>query len=172
MSAFRRMMTYLGLVDEDEYEEYEYEDPQQQAAPARQAPPAAAVQQAAPEQMASGIRTIAREPDTMVPMMNRSVVRPITPMPAAKVQTVAPTSFQDAQEIGDRYKAGMPVIVNLQAVDRDLMRRIIDFASGLTYGLGGEMEKAADRVFLLTPTNVEVSAEEKRRLQERGLYRS
>ena len=169
MSAFRRMMTYLGLVDEDEYEDYEYDEPQQQAAPARQPQPAA-VQAASPEPM--GIRTIAKEPETMTPMGNRSVVRPITPMPTAKVQTVTPTSFQDAQEIGDRYKAGMPVIVNLQAVERDLMRRIIDFASGLTYGLGGEMEKAADRVFLLTPTNVEVSAEEKRRLQERGLYRS
>lgn len=176
MSAFRRMMTYLGLVDEDEYDDYEYDDPQQQhqhAAPLRQAQPAQAV---APEP--SGIRTIAREPDLMGPiggmggMASRSVVRPITPMPTAKVHTVTPTSFQDAQEIGDRYKAGMPVIVNLQAVERDLMRRIIDFASGLTYGLGGEMEKAADRVFLLTPTNVEVSAEEKRRLQERGLYRS
>ncbi|MEA2685786.1 MAG: cell division inhibitor SepF, partial [Actinomycetota bacterium] len=54
----------------------------------------------------------------------------------------------------------------------ELCRRLIDFASGVTYGLGGQMEKAADQVFLLTPTNVEVSAEEKRRLQERGLYRA
>jgi cell division inhibitor SepF len=65
---------------------------------------------------------------------------------------VTPKSFQDAQEIADRLKVGVPVIVNLQAADRDLMRRIIDFSSGLTYGIGGEMERTADRVYLLTPT--------------------
>ena len=61
-----------------------------------------------------------------------------------------------------------PVIVNLQNVDRDLSRRIIDFASGLCYGIGGQMERVAHQVFLLTPSNVEVSAEERRRLQEHG----
>jgi cell division inhibitor SepF len=90
----------------------------------------------------------------------------------ARVHVVAPQGFNDAQEIGDKLKNNQPVIVNLQAVDRDLARRLIDFASGLAYGLGGQMERVADQVFLLTPTNVEVSAEEKRRLQERGLYRS
>ncbi len=63
-----------------------------------------------------------------------------------------------------------PVIVNLQNVERDLSRRLIDFASGLCYGLGGTMEKVANQVYLLTPSNVEISAEERRRLQERGLY--
>jgi cell division inhibitor SepF len=90
----------------------------------------------------------------------------------ARVHVIAPGGFNDAQEIGDKLKANQPVIVNLQSVDRDLARRLIDFASGLAYGLGGQMERVADQVFLLTPTNVEVSAEEKRRLQERGLYRS
>ena len=85
---------------------------------------------------------------------------------------VAPGGFNDAKEIGDRLKATQPVILNLQGVERELCRRLIDFASGLTYGIGGQMEKVADHVFLLTPTNVEVSAEEKRRLQERGLYRA
>src|SRR5207249_5836310 len=91
---------------------------------------------------------------------------------SARVHVVAPVSFNDAQEIGDKLKVSQPVIVNLQNVDRDLARRIIDFSSGLAYGLGGQMDKVADQVFLLTPSNVEVSAEEKRRLQERGLYRS
>jgi cell division inhibitor SepF len=83
-----------------------------------------------------------------------------------------PVGFNDAQEIGDKLKANQPVIVNLQGIDRDLSRRLIDFSSGLTYGLGGAMERVAEQVFLLTPSNVEVSAEEKRRLQERGLYRA
>ena len=101
-----------------------------------------------------------------------AVVRPITPMQSAKVHVVAPSKFADAQEIGDRFKNGQPVIVNLQANDRELSRRMIDFCSGVTYALAGSMDKVADQVFLLTPSNVEVSAEEKRRLQERGLYRS
>ena len=101
-----------------------------------------------------------------------SVVRPFTQPQAAKVHVVVPVGFNDAQEIGDKLKANQPVIVNLQGIDRDLSRRLIDFSSGLTYGLGGAMERVAEQVFLLTPSNVEVSPEEKRRLQERGLYRS
>ena len=73
---------------------------------------------------------------------------------------------------GDRLKNGQPVILNLQGVDRDLQRRLIDFSSGLAYALSGTMAKAADQVFLLTPSNVEVSDEEKERLQARGLYRA
>ena len=83
---------------------------------------------------------------------------------------MAPSSFNEAQEVADKYKGNVPVIINLQNVDRDLSRRLIDFASGLCYGLGGAMEKVAHQVYLLTPSNVEVSPEERRRLQERGLY--
>lgn len=101
-----------------------------------------------------------------------SVVRPFSQPQAAKVHITVPVGFNDAQEIGDKLKANQPVIVNLQGIDRDLSRRLIDFSSGLTYGLGGAMERVAEQVFLLTPSNVEVSAEEKRRLQERGLYRA
>ena len=92
-----------------------------------------------------------------------SVVRPFSQPQAAKVHVTVPVGFNDAQEIGDKLKANQPVIVNLQGIDRDLSRRLIDFSSGLTYGLGGAMERVADQVFLLTPSNVEVSAEEKRR---------
>ena len=119
------------------------------------------------------LRGDAGDPSNGVTVTPRpAVVRPITPMQSAKVHVVAPAKFADAQEIGDRFKNGQPVIVNLQSNDRELARRMIDFCSGVTYALGGSMDKVADQVFLLTPSNVEVSAEEKRRLQERGLYRS
>jgi cell division inhibitor SepF len=91
---------------------------------------------------------------------------------AAKVHVMEPEGFNDAQDVGDRLKAGQPVILNLQGVERDLQRRLIDFSSGLCYALGGTMEKAAEQVFLLTPSDVEVSQEEKGRLQARGLYRT
>ncbi|HEY8545921.1 MAG TPA: cell division protein SepF [Acidimicrobiales bacterium] len=96
-----------------------------------------------------------------------SVVRPLS-VASAKPHVVAPASFADAQEVADEFKRNVPVIVNLQGVDRDLMRRIIDFSSGLCYGLSGNMERVANHVYLLTPSDVEVSAEERRRWRDRG----
>jgi cell division inhibitor SepF len=90
-----------------------------------------------------------------------------TPTPA-KVHLVVPRSFNDAQQIADRFKASIPVIINLQSADTDLSKRLIDFASGLTYALDGSMQRVADKVFLLTPRNVELSAEERARALERG----
>ncbi len=98
-------------------------------------------------------------------------LRGVEAMPNAgsvKVHLVLPRSFNDAQQIADRFKDGVPVILNLQSADQDLSKRLIDFASGLTYALDGGMQRVADKVFLLTPRNVEVSAEERARMLERG----
>jgi cell division inhibitor SepF len=89
---------------------------------------------------------------------------------SVRVHLVVPKSFNDAQQIADRFKEGIPVILNLQSSDPDLSKRLIDFASGLTYALDGGMQRVADKVFLLTPRNVEVSAEERARLLERGFF--
>ena len=89
-------------------------------------------------------------------------------VPSVQVHLVVPQSFQDAKSIADRFKDSMPVILNLQGVDQELSKRLIDFTSGLTYALDGGMQRVADKVFLLTPRNVEVSAEERARLLERG----
>ena len=87
---------------------------------------------------------------------------------ASRVHLVLPRSFNDAQQIADRFKEGVPVILNLQGSDQELAKRLIDFGSGLTYALDGGMQRVADKVFLLTPRNVEVSAEERARMLERG----
>jgi cell division inhibitor SepF len=87
---------------------------------------------------------------------------------SVRVHLVVPRSFNDAQTIADRFKDYTPVILNLQGVDSELSKRLIDFASGLTYALGGGMQRIADKVFLLTPANVEVSAEQRAQLLERG----
>lgn len=212
-SIWRRTMVYLGLVDDEEYEEYEpYDEPPPQAQAQPQAAPARRAARSLPDPMdgtydpePSGVRTLPRddgyptetramEPRAVEPRSiggsgmgstsgmgssgavtlqpRPSVVRPFSQPQAAKVHITVPVGFNDAQEIGDKLKANQPVIVNLQGIDRDLSRRLIDFSSGVTYGLGGSMERVAEQVFLLTPSNVEVSAEEKRRLQERGLYRA
>jgi cell division inhibitor SepF len=87
-----------------------------------------------------------------------------------RVHFVAPKSFNDVQDVGDKFKDSIPVILNLQGTDTDLSKRLIDFSSGLTYALDGGMQKVADKVFLLTPQNVEVSAEERARLVEKGFF--
>jgi cell division inhibitor SepF len=175
-------MVWLGLVDdeenypEDEYYVDEYGEPMQ---PARQAPRATATMTApAPAPAESSPLTVIRsrrereEANSAVAAVPRpATVKPV-PMPATRVHVMEPKGFNDAQEVGDRLKSGQPVILNLQGVERDLQRRLIDFSSGLAYALNGTMAKAADQVFLLTPSNVEVSEEEKERLQARGLYRA
>ncbi len=90
------------------------------------------------------------------------------PGPSVRVHLVVPRSFNDAQQIADKFKDAVPVILNLQTTDQELSKRLIDFSSGLTYALNGGMQRVADKVFLLTPRNVEVSAEERARLLERG----
>lgn len=175
-SVMRKAMVYLGLSD-DEYDEYGRADDQQ---PESSRP----VQQPrnGPDYSrgTTSIRPLAR-PETMgsgstATLTRPSVVRPIevAPEPAGpvRVHVIEPIEFSDAQEIGDRLKENQPVIVTLADVDADLTRRLIDFCSGSTYVLGGTMERVAKSVFLLTPSNVEVPAEEKQRLRERGLYRS
>jgi cell division inhibitor SepF len=87
-----------------------------------------------------------------------------------RVHLVIPKSFNDAQDVADKFKDSIPVIINLQSADADLSKRLIDFASGLTYALDGGMQRIADKVFLLTPRNVEVSAEERARLIEKGFF--
>src|SRR5215203_937591 len=99
------------------------------------------------------------------------VLRPVTGNGAdVRVHLVTPYSFNDAQEVADKFKQDTPVILNLQTTDSELAKRLIDFTSGLTYALGGGMQKIADKTFLLTPRNVEVSAEEKARLVEKGFF--
>jgi cell division inhibitor SepF len=89
---------------------------------------------------------------------------------AVRVHLIAPRSFNDAQQIADRFKVSVPVIINLQSAEPELSKRLIDFGSGLTYALDGAMQRIAEKVFLLTPKNVEVSAEDRARLVEQGFF--
>ncbi len=177
-SMWRKAMIYLGLGPDDEYDDFEEAQPRPQPS-RRQATGVRAEAASEPVESSGSVRTITPTAAVAAPVERSSVtarpapgpvVRPIAPQVSARPQVLSPTSFNQAQEIADRYKEGLPVIVNMQSLDRDLSRRLIDFASGLCYGLSGHMERVAQSVYLLTPSNVEVSAEEKRRLQERGLH--
>lgn len=167
-SLWRRALVYLGLVDDEEYYEdeygygYEYEEAQPRHPARPSAPPR-------PQEQVPTVRTVTADEGSLPAPQRPSVVRTMDQV-STKVHVVEPGSFNDAQEVGDRLKVTQPVILNLQGLDRDLQRRLIDFSSGLTYALGGSMSRVHDEVFLLTPANVEVSQEEKERLQARGLY--
>jgi cell division inhibitor SepF len=170
---FKRAMVYLGLVD-DEYDDYDEYEPRASVAPRVSARPAGGEADEVAPQTTGTIRTLPRDEPTgptssVTP--RPAVVRPLAPESSARVHVVAPTQFGDARSIADRLMSNQPVIVNLQVADRELMRRMIDFCSGVTYALGGKMERVADKVFLVTPSNVKVSAEERQRLQENGLLR-
>jgi cell division inhibitor SepF len=195
-SMWRRAMVYLGLQDDDELEyggEYESYGEYGESV---DGPPGARASRGGRDDedgrdfspRDSGTVRTARDapadygaPEGAFPRpMTReepaafaprpSVVRTIGPTSAARVHVVEPQGFNDAQEVGDRLKANQPVILNLQGLPRELQRRLIDFCSGLAYAVAGSMQRVADQVFLLTPTNVEVSQEEKDRLQARGLF--
>ena len=88
----------------------------------------------------------------------------------ASMHVVTPRTFNDAQQVADEFKRSKPVIINLQSTDRELSKRLIDFSSGMTYALGGGMQRIAQGIFLLTPEDVEVSAEEKARILEGGFF--
>jgi cell division inhibitor SepF len=184
-SFMKKTMAYLGLVDDD-YDDYDDYDSRSPASVGRMGQRPGAYDEVddtpavAPNPR---IRTLTREesagtavaasPTTLTPRaatIGSSSVRPISQESAgAKVHIVAPGRFADAQEIANRLMNNQPVIVNMQSADRDLQRRMIDFCSGVTYALSGGMERVADEVFLLTPSNVKVSDEERQRLADRGL---
>jgi cell division inhibitor SepF len=87
-----------------------------------------------------------------------------------RMHLVIPKSFNDAQQVADKFKQTIPVVLNLQNTDTDLAKRLIDFASGLTYALDGGMQRIAHKVFMLTPRNVQISAEERAELIEKGFF--
>ena len=174
---WQKTMVYLGLKDDDEGYEYDYDDELDLAAEeefvdAQPAPIERPTRAPRREPAAPAVRVQPRVRAVPVEDGEAAAVPTIRPMAAssARVHVVEPAGFNDAQEVGDRLKADQPVIINLQGLGRDLQRRLIDFSSGLTYAIGGTMARVADQVFLLTPSNVEVTQEEKERLQARGLF--
>jgi len=177
MGFMHRVKVMLGLADDyDEYDdEYYEEDEESEDYPAR-TPAAPASPYAADS---TTVRRVSREPDVARAREAAPVLRsvpsaapqaaPGAPAPQVRIHTVEPRSFSEAQSIADKFRAGQPVIMNLVVTDPDLARRLLDFASGLTYGLGGGLQKVSDKVFMLSPANVDVSATGAR-LREGGMF--
>ena len=175
--TWHRTLVYFGLAEDDEYDEYDdepYAEPEEELQTSYAERPNV--------RKLSGARRRRDEIDDIFaedPVERRTTaLRPVaTPRPAAngrggdvRMHFASPKSFNDVQDIADKFKDAIPVIVNLQGSDSDLAKRLIDFSSGLIYALDGGMQRIADKVFLLTPRNVEVSAEERARLVEKGFF--
>lgn len=153
--VWKKTLTYLGLVEDDELEELDEVSAQPEQAEVRRFQRPQAVRDFALEAQHEGIvRTI-------------SSSRPAT---AGSIHKSEPRRFNEARDISDRFKDGVPVIMNLQSTDDTIARRLVDFASGLVYGLDGKIEMVANRVYLLTPANVDVSAEDRERIAGGDLY--
>jgi cell division inhibitor SepF len=156
-SAMRKMAVYLGLVEDDRryqdgydaYDEYEeYDEP-------------VAAMEAAPPARADYGGYVTEHPLETVPPRQVEL---------ARITTLHPRTYNEARTIGEHFREGTPVIMNLtEMVDSDA-RRLVDFAAGLIFGLRGSIDKVTNKVFLLSPANVEVTAEDKARIAERGFF--
>ena len=172
---WNRTLVYFGIAEEDEdyYEDDEVYEPSESLEQSYRERPN--VRRLTPRRRSHDYDDWTESEDNQqLPRgrTQRGAARPhIEAVPNAgsvRVHLILPRSFNDAQQIADRFKQGIPVILNLQSADTELSKRLIDFASGLTYALNGGMQRVADKVFLLTPRNVEVSAEQRAQLLERG----
>jgi cell division inhibitor SepF len=150
--VWKKTLQYLGLVEDEELDDLDEVDasgPLPETTPVRRI--------GRPE-------TMGDRPEAIVRTM------PASRIPTAAIHRAEPKRFNEAREIGERYRQGVPVIMNLQATEDATARRLVDFASGLVFGLDGKIEMVASRVYLLTPANMEVSAEERERIVEGGFF--
>lgn len=156
---WRKTLIYLGLVEDDEYDEYAYNNLAEDE-------PRHKRDQRRPKARRAERATHERHDE------REAVVRPIPSPSLANVHHLSPRDFNaHAQELGDKFRSGSVVIMNLQDTDPEIAGRLKNFASGLVYGLEGVMKKVGDDVYLLSPSGIQVSAEEQRRfLEQSGLF--
>ncbi|MGH2914084.1 MAG: cell division protein SepF [Solirubrobacteraceae bacterium] len=172
--SWHRTLVYFGLAEEDPYEDDElYVEPETEMQDSYRERPN--VRKLSSRRRRDEFDDIFADdsPGERRPSSLRSVGGGRAPNGRGgdvRVHFVAPKNFNDVQDVADKFKDAIPVIINLQGTDTDLSKRLIDFSSGLTYALDGGMQRIADKVFLLTPRNVEVSAEERARLVEKGFF--
>ena len=156
-SAMRKMAVYLGLVEDDHQYEDQYQDDY------------------GDEYDEYGAELVAEDdrPDPRAPDMrpaDRRAAGQVQTTDLARITTLHPRTYNEARTIGEHFREGTPVIMNLtEMVDSDA-KRLVDFSAGLIFGLRGSIERVTNKVFLLSPANVEVAAEDKARIAERGFF--
>ena len=174
--ALRKTMVYLGLAEDDDrydddvYDEYEDEtaarrdgryDQPHGAHAARE--PREAVREQAPHEQRAQV--------TQMPQRPLARVVPSSPVEdLQRITTIHPRTYNEAKNIGESFREGVPVIMNLTDMDDADAKRLVDFAAGLVFGLHGAIERVTNKVFLLSPAHIEVTAEDKEPVTTSGLF--
>jgi cell division inhibitor SepF len=162
-SAMRKMAVYLGLVEDDHRYDDHYQDEYGTDEEYEEYGAGLAAQEDQPEAY-SGFPENGRLPG------ERHAAGPVQTTDLARITTLHPRTYNEARTIGEHFREGTPVIMNLtEMVDSDA-KRLVDFSAGLIFGLRGSIERVTNKVFLLSPANVEVAAEDKARIAERGFF--
>ncbi|GAB2879211.1 cell division protein SepF [Nocardioides pacificus] len=160
--AMRRIGEYLGLLeDTGRYDEYEGDyDADPDVAPAERTPARAA-------------RVAPAEPRPVSDLSERRRPAPVPTSSVAelsRITTLHPRTYNEARTIGENFREGVPVIMNLSEMDDADAKRLVDFAAGLVFATRGTIERVTSKVFLLSPANVTVAAEDKQRIVEGGFF--
>ncbi|RZS82906.1 cell division inhibitor SepF [Motilibacter rhizosphaerae] len=183
--GMRKMAVYLGLVEDDaeHYEDYQdyaedYDDapapvPARAAArPVREVDEPAPAPRREPSRLGADLRkgSTALGTEGSLATVHRAAPEPAAAYGLDRITTIHPRSYNDAKQIGESFRSGTPVIMNLTDMDDADAKRLVDFAAGLIFGLRGTIERVTSKVFLLSPANVSVTAEERARMAENGFF--
>lgn len=173
-SFWQKSLVYLGLVDEEQLDDDEgvAADPTPTAAagaPQRIEPPRHVTGRRVEPPASARPTGFGGRQDTIGSGASRGSVRPVV-APSSGVTILAVSDMSDAKQLADRLRDRQPVVLNLRETDPDLVRRVVDFASGLVYALDGTMRRSAEGVVLVLPARTELGRDEKRRLADEGLY--
>jgi cell division inhibitor SepF len=164
-SAMRKMAVYLGLVEDEHRFDDHYPDEYGTDEDYDEYGADLAAQEDRPEPYAAYPDQHRRLPAEQHPVQTQVQTADLT-----RITTLHPRTYNEARTIGEHFREGTPVIMNLtEMVDSDA-RRLVDFAAGLIFGLRGSIDRVTNKVFLLSPANVEVAAEDKARIAERGFF--
>lgn len=175
--SMRKMAVYLGLVEDDSYDDFdEYEETRRDVRGRDRRSSRPEIEEERYESRSvrpipepRAVRTFRSDatPDrrpSVAPMADRRAVD------ISRIETVHPRSYNDARRIGEDYRDGVPVIMNLSELDDSDAKRIIDFAAGLVFGLRGSIERITNKVFLLSPANVDVGDMARKQIAEDGFF--
>jgi cell division inhibitor SepF len=182
--AMRKMAVYLGLVEDgDRYDDYDerydaadgYDD---SVEPARRGEPAGSSRHGEPLDRRPEPALVGARPDRSATVATladrRGGSSPLAAAPAradlTRITTLHPRTYNEARTLGEHFRDGTPVIMNLSEMDDTDAKRLVDFAAGLIFGLRGRIERVTAKVFLLSPDNVTVTAEDKARIAEGGFF--
>jgi cell division inhibitor SepF len=159
-SAMRKMGVYLGLLEDTERYDDEYDDEYDE-----QAPRARAEERSRPAPVAD--LSERRRPQAAAPQAQPAQA---SVAELSRITTLHPRTYNEARTIGENFREGVPVIMNLSEMDDADAKRLVDFAAGLVFAVRGTIERITNKVFLLSPPNVTVAAEDKQRMAENGFF--